>query len=189
MFAGLCTISTNMWRRVRIETRDHSKISERPPACSASATTTPLKVHGILRPADDDARGVGGVLRRTETKYSSVTYGKSSTLAAVGTTLTAGFGYIKPGPVTAGEIVGTGGVAASPYGAAPVTNHRHTTAADRPVLMGVSFVAPHHTAAIAGGADMAVSLPIFRQSPDSFASGQAPYRVQPMQVNHAGPSA
>ena len=46
MFARLCTISTNMWRRVRIETRDHSKTSDRPPACSASDTTTPLNVFG-----------------------------------------------------------------------------------------------------------------------------------------------
>ena len=46
MFAGLWTISTNMWRRVRIDTRDHSKTSDRPPACSASDTTTPLNAAG-----------------------------------------------------------------------------------------------------------------------------------------------
>ena len=43
MFAGLWTISTKMCFRVRIDARDHSKISDRPPAWSASATTTPLK--------------------------------------------------------------------------------------------------------------------------------------------------
>jgi hypothetical protein len=41
-FAALWTISTNMWFRVRIDWRDHSNTSERPPACSASATTVPL---------------------------------------------------------------------------------------------------------------------------------------------------
>jgi hypothetical protein len=40
--AGLWTISAKTWLRVRIETRDHSKISERPPAWRASATTVPL---------------------------------------------------------------------------------------------------------------------------------------------------
>jgi hypothetical protein len=48
-----------------------------------------------------------------ETKCSSVIYGKSSTLTAVGTTLTGGFGYIGPGPATGPEIAGTGGTAAS----------------------------------------------------------------------------
>ena len=46
IFPGLWTISTKTWLRVRIETRDHSKISERPPAWSASATTVPLACFG-----------------------------------------------------------------------------------------------------------------------------------------------
>ena len=46
MFAALWTISTKTWFRVRIETRDHSKISERPPEWSASATTVPLACFG-----------------------------------------------------------------------------------------------------------------------------------------------
>ena len=47
MFAPLCTISTNMWLRVRIDWRDHSKISDRPPACSASETTVPLNAAAL----------------------------------------------------------------------------------------------------------------------------------------------
>jgi hypothetical protein len=68
-----------------------------------------------------------------------VTYGKSSTLAAVGTTLTGGFGYIGPGPLIAGEIVGTGGVAASTSHTATFT-HTHRNNANSAVLIDLSLV-------------------------------------------------
>jgi hypothetical protein len=41
-----------------------------------------------------------------ETKYSSVMYGKLSTVVAPGTMLIAGLGYIMPGPVMGAEFVG-----------------------------------------------------------------------------------
>src|SRR6188768_313545 len=98
--AGLWTISTNRWCRVSTDTRDHSKISDRPPACCASATTVPLNAFVSLGRRTMMRVWYGAPAAVPETKYSSVTYGKSSTFGAVATTLTAGFGYIIPGPET-----------------------------------------------------------------------------------------
>src|SRR5687767_11931323 len=111
MLAALCTISTNMWLRVRIDWRDHSKMSDLPPACSASATTVPLKAPGVRGRRTMIRVAYGASLIVPETKYSSVRYGKSSTCTAPGTTLIGGFGYIMPGAAIGPEIVGTGGVA------------------------------------------------------------------------------
>src|SRR5687767_8396153 len=109
MLAGLCTISTKRWRRVRIDTRDHSKMSERPPAWSASAATVPLNCDGSFGRRTMIRVPYGASFAVPVTKYSSVRYGKSSTRAAPGTTLTAGSGYILAGPATGPEIAGTGG--------------------------------------------------------------------------------
>src|SRR5688572_10717035 len=108
MFAGLCTISTNMWLRVSIDTRDHSNTSDRPPACSASATTVPTNAFTSFgrRTTMPVTNGASPGLPAL-TKYSSVRYGKSSTRGDAATTFTGGFGYIGPGPVTAGEIDGS----------------------------------------------------------------------------------
>ena len=113
MLFGLCTISANTWLRVRIDTRDHSKISERPPACCASATMVPLNAVEFSGRRMMIRVLYGAPAAVPERKYSSVTYGKSSTFTAVGTMLTAGFGYIAPGDVTGPETVGIGVVAAS----------------------------------------------------------------------------
>ncbi len=72
MLAGLWTISTNRWRRVRIDTRDHSKMSERPPACSASATATPLDCGGSVGRRTMMRVVYGASLAVPVTKYSSV---------------------------------------------------------------------------------------------------------------------
>src|SRR5688572_18022757 len=105
MLAGLWTISTNRWLRVRIDCRDHSKMSDRPPAWSASATAVPENA-AWLRGRRTMMRVVyGAPLAVPETKNSSVTYGKSSTFTAVGVMLTAGFGYIRPGPATGSDTV------------------------------------------------------------------------------------
>jgi hypothetical protein len=73
MFGALCTISTNMWCRVRIDTRDHSKISDRPPACNASVTTTPLNVLASAGRRMMIRVVYGDPLAVPETRYSSVT--------------------------------------------------------------------------------------------------------------------
>src|SRR5512134_351740 len=95
-----------------MDCRDHSKTSDRPPACSASATTVPLNALALRgrRTMMRVAYGASAIV--PETKYSSVTYGKSSTFTAFGVTLTAGSGYIRPGPLIGPEMVGTGGAAA-----------------------------------------------------------------------------
>jgi hypothetical protein len=73
MFAGLCTISTNRWRRVRIDTRDHSKMSDRPtPAWGASATTVPLNCDGSFGRRTMIRVVYGASLAVPVTKYSSV---------------------------------------------------------------------------------------------------------------------
>src|SRR5688572_32080941 len=109
MFGALCTISRKRCFRVRIDTRDHSKINDRPPACSASATTTPLKPLTSVGRRTMMRVVYGAPLAVPETKYSSVTYGNASTDTALGTTLTGGLGYISAGPVIGPEIAGTGG--------------------------------------------------------------------------------
>src|ERR1700687_721266 len=106
MFGALCTISTNMWCRVRMERRDHSKISDRPPACSASATTTPLNAFTFPGRRTITRDLYGDPFASPDTKYSSVRYGKSSTLTAPATTLTGGLGYIRPGPAIGPDTVG-----------------------------------------------------------------------------------
>src|SRR5262245_16432612 len=112
MFAGLCTISTNRCPRVRIDTRDHSKMSDRPPACSASATTVPLNRDGSFGRRTTMRVVYGASLALPVTKYSSVAYGKSSTCGEPGTTLIAGSGYIFTGPEIGPEMLGAGGIEA-----------------------------------------------------------------------------
>src|SRR5687767_5493431 len=112
MFAGLWTISTNAWLRVRIETRDHSKTSDRPPECSASATTVPLNRLTSFGRRTMMRVVYGAPLAVPETKNSSVTYGNASIWTASGTVPITGSGYISPGPGTTADTVGVDAVAA-----------------------------------------------------------------------------
>src|SRR6516162_4429253 len=85
-------------------------MSDRPPACIASPTTVPLNVLASFGRRTMILVVYGAPLAVPERKYSSVMYGKSSTFTAVGTTLTGGFGYIRPGAVIGPVTVGIGGV-------------------------------------------------------------------------------
>src|SRR4051812_20938055 len=96
-----------------MDTRDHSKISDRPPACIASPTTVPLNRFASAGRRMMIRVVYGAPAAVPETRYSSATYGKSSTFTAVGTTLMGGLGYIIPGIVTGPVTVGTGGVVTS----------------------------------------------------------------------------
>jgi hypothetical protein len=69
-------------------------------------------------------------------------------LGASGTMLIAGFGYIRPGPLIAAEIVGTGGVAAPTVTATTHTMLKPTIRVSGPLVMS-SFLPPHDTAAFA----------------------------------------
>jgi len=62
--------------------------------------------------------------------------------------LIAGFGYIRPGPLIAAEIVGTGGVAASTVTGTALTMQTPTISASGPFFMS-SFLPPHDTAPFA----------------------------------------
>src|SRR5688572_1520801 len=123
------TISTNTWPRVRIDTRDHSNTSDRPPACCASATTVPLNALTSLGRRTTMRVVYGAPAAVPETNSSSVTYGKASTCGAAGTTLIAGSGYMRPGALTTADTVGNGGVAA-PAGATRHARMRQTGTID-----------------------------------------------------------
>src|ERR1700751_1036112 len=71
--------------------------------------TMPLNVFASVGPRMMIRVVYGAPAAVPDTKYSSVTYGKSSTFTAVGTTLTDGFGYIIPGDVIGPVTVGIGG--------------------------------------------------------------------------------
>src|SRR5215471_5940781 len=88
-------------------------MSDRPPACCASATMVPLNAVGFVGRRMIIRVMYGAPFAVPERKYSSVMYGKSSTFTAVGTMLIGGFGYIMPGDVTGPETVGIGVVTAS----------------------------------------------------------------------------
>src|SRR5947207_13685471 len=85
-------------------------MSDRPPACIASPITVPLNRARSVGRRMITRVAYGAPAAVPDRKYSSVMYGKSSTLAAAGTTLTGGFGYITPGAVTGPEIDGIDGV-------------------------------------------------------------------------------
>ena len=74
-----------------------------------------------------------------DTKNSSVMYGNASTCTASGTTAMAGSGYIRPGPATAPDMVGTGGVAPAAGRTMPGVSVRATSALIKHAL---DFITP-----------------------------------------------